>query len=386
MERPLRVLMVTTHFHPDVGGTERQAHGLARELLKRGHLVRVGTHRPRGLRAFETVDGVPVYRVIRPFGRGAVYAGSYVASLIRLLIQWRSHYDVIHAHLLFLDAVAAGWMRARLKKPVIGKAACGGSFGDVARLQRLPFRGAFVSALRNLDRMVAPSRQVEAELCAFGFSLERIVRIPNGVDLSQFAPASDRDAVRRALRVRGRVVCCVGRLDPQKGLAVLVEAWRRVVAAFPDVHLWLIGKGPQEHELRRVAERLGLADRVWFGGGQPDVRSYLQAADIFVLPSLAEGMSNALLEAMACGLPCVATRIGGNEELITDRVNGVLVAAGDSNALADAIIRLFNDSAMAARMGRQTRQTVEQHYDLHAIADRYLTVYEDVLRHANGHA
>ncbi|MBI3321372.1 MAG: glycosyltransferase family 4 protein [Candidatus Omnitrophica bacterium] len=379
MKTPIRVLMVATYFHPIVGGTERQAFALAKGLLKQGHSVTVATCRFPHLGAFEVVDGIPIHRVIRPHARGAVYAMSYLSSLMAFLVRWRRQYDVIHTHFLYLDAAAAGFLRTRLHKPVVAKAACGGTFGDVARWRRVPFGSLFRPALKQVDCIVALSRQVKEELLAYGLQSSRIVQVPNGVETERFRPADRRDVIRRTLGWQGRIVVFVGRLAPQKGLLNLLEAWAQVAPRLSDATLLLIGSGPQEEQLKRLARRLDLERRLRFVGEQADVLPYLQAADLVVLPSLAEGMSNALLEAMACGLPCVASRIGGNVELVTDGENGCLVEPGHPEQLAEAITRLLQDEQARRRFGAEGRHRVERHYAMGRITERYLTLYRDLL-------
>lgn len=379
MSAPMRILMVATYFHPIVGGAERQAFALAKALLRRGHSVCFATCRFPGLAAFEIVEGIPIHRVIRPVYRGAVYAGSYLASLMAFLVRWRRHYDLIHAHLLFLDAYAAGAIRAVLQKPVLAKAAGGGAFGDVSRLRRVPFSAWLRSGLRRVDRLVAPSREILEELIGHGFSATRIVEIPNGVDTEWFRPAADREAIRRALGLHGRVVSFAGRLAPEKGLPVLLEAWERVTSTLSDARLLLFGTGPQEQMLREQAQRLRCSDRVVFCGERPGLLPYFQASDLFVLPSLSEGMSNALLEAMACGRACIASRVGASGELITDGVNGLLVEPGDADGLAVALLRALADPEAAARLGSEARRTVEAGYSMTMVADRYVQLYQELI-------
>lgn len=376
----LRILMVTTYFHPIVGGTEQQALALAKRLVQDGHAVTVATCWFPSLKRFERMDGIPVHRVILPFGRGALYALSYLSSLMAFLVQRRHEYDLIHAHALFLDAFAAGMMRRRLRKPVVVKAACGGGFGDVARLARVPGGALIRSRLLAVDRVVVTSRQVRDELLAYRVPHARIVEIPNGVETGRFHPLQEREGLRTALGVRGEVVCFVGRLTPQKGVDVLLESWTTVTSNYPDATLLIVGKGPQEEELKRVVERLQLGDGVLFCGEQHDVLPYLQAADLFVLPSRAEGMSNALLEAMACGLPCVVTRIGGNVDLIQDGENGSLVEPEDSHQLAEVIVRHLQEPPWSSRLGAAGRGTIEAGYTMTRVTNCYLELYRELMR------
>ena len=381
----MNVLMVSTYFHPIASGAERQARALAGELLRRGHSVSVATCRVAGAAREEVVGGIRIHRVITPVGRGPVYAFSYVASLLRFLIRSRHRYDLIHAQLLFLDAVAAAQLRIHGRMPALAKAACGGSFGDVARLRQVAGGQAMLRQLYAFDGIVAPSRQVEDGLVGAGFQRARVVRIPNGVDADRFCPTTDRQRAKQSLGLQGTIVTFVGRLDPQKGLPALLEGWRTVAESVAEAQLLVIGAGPEEGAAKRLAAQQGIAARVRFLGAQREVLPYLQASDAFVLPSLAEGMSNALLEAMACGLPCVASRIGGNEELIAHGVNGLLVQPGAPTALARALRSVLEDPGQASEMGTRARQTVQDRFAMGAVAERYLALYERLLHPGQGH-
>lgn len=378
----MQVLMYTSLFHPlpFVGGSERQAHALAKALIRRGHSVTVVTQRFPHLTRFEVIEGIHVYRQILAVGHARpMYGLSYLlSSAASLLRHWR-RYQIIHVHHLYLDAFAAGLLRRFFRKPVLAKAACGGYVGDMARLRRIRLSPLFFAAARRLDRIVAISDQIHEELIDHGFDPTRIVRIPNGVDTERFHPVLDREAAKRSLGLQGKLVSFAGRLDPQKGLVFLLQAWAGVAGKQPNATLLLLGTGPQEGELKEVADRLGMSERVRFLGQQGDIRPYLQASDVFALPSLAEGMSNGLLEAMATGLPCVGTRVGGNVDLIVDGLNGLLVEPSNAPRLAEAILRLLQDPDIATNLGVAARRTVDRGYSIEQIADQYVKLYQEML-------
>lgn len=375
----MRVLMCSSLFHPFIGGSERQAQGLARALVRRGHAVSVLTQRFPHLPAAEVVDGIPISRSIRALGVGPLYRLTYLLSSMLSLLRQRHRYQIVHVHHLYLDAFAAGLVGRALRTPVLAKVACGGDVGDLARLKRTLLHPLFFAAARRLDRVVAISGQIYGELLDHGFAPERIARIPNAVDTDRHQPPADRAAAKRALGLAGRLVTFAGRLDPQKGLTTLLEAWERVAVEDRKATLLLLGKGPQEAGLRALAERLRITARVRFAGEQGDIRPYLEASDIFVLPSVAEGMSNGLLEAMATGLPCVATGVGGSADLLTEGVNGLLVPPRAPSSLAAALLRLLRDPGLAATLGAAARWTVEEGYAIEQIATRYLTLYQEML-------
>jgi glycosyltransferase involved in cell wall biosynthesis len=220
-----------------------------------------------------------------------------------------------------------------------------------------------------------------AELVAAGVPYSRIVHLPNGVETEEFAPRPDY-----ALHDPPTVIY-VGRLHPQKGIGVLLEAAARLRASEAiDFRIVLVGDGPAGEELRLQARCLGLGDGVQFAGATERVAEHLQAADIFVLPSRSEGLSNALLEAMASGLPVVATAIPGNVDVITHGRNGMLVAVDDPEALASACAGLLGDRSRREELGRAARMTVEARYSLDRVARDYLALYRALVPPGTGTA
>jgi glycosyltransferase involved in cell wall biosynthesis len=200
-----------------------------------------------------------------------------------------------------------------------------------------------------------------------GLAPERVTVLENGVDLSRFpeVPAPART---------GRVGVTAN-LRPVKGLDVFVRAAAEVAAAHPGASFHLAGDGPLRDDLGQLGHELGLGTRLALLGSMADVPGFLAGLDVAVLPSLSEGMSNALLEYMAAGRAVVATAVGGNVRLIEDGVSGLLVPPGDAPRLAAAIGRLLSDSALAARLGAAARQRVEEHYSRPAMVRRFETYY-----------
>jgi sugar transferase (PEP-CTERM/EpsH1 system associated) len=221
-----------------------------------------------------------------------------------------------------------------------------------------------------------------------GVPAAAISRIGNGVDTDRFRPAVNRAGVRAqvsggALPVQGFVVGAVGRLAAVKNLPMLIDAFARVRARNPEfarrARLALVGDGPQADLLAHTIAQAGLQDQVWLAGARHDVPACLQALDLLCLPSLAEGISNALLEAMATGLPVVATAVGGNDELVAPGCTGALVGSGDTSALADAIERYFRDPDLRARHASAARERAVTQFSLVTMVDRYHRLYASML-------
>jgi glycosyltransferase involved in cell wall biosynthesis len=174
-------------------------------------------------------------------------------------------------------------------------------------------------------------------------------------------------------------VVFVGRLHPQKGLATLLDAVGLIDRRAPGVlRVTMIGEGPDRASLEAHVRRSGLERCVELPGERDDVRPDLRGADVFVLPSHAEGLSNALLEAMAHGLPVVVSNVPGNVDVVRDDLNGIVFPAGDAVALADCLERLVADEATRARLGKAARATVEAEYDLDVVVGSYVALYEEL--------
>jgi glycosyltransferase involved in cell wall biosynthesis len=185
---------------------------------------------------------------------------------------------------------------------------------------------------------------------------DRLTTIVNGVDLNHFRPPG---------RTRGigiPVIGCTARLHAENDHATLLHAFAQVNTRGPETHLLLVGRGPEEDRLRLLADSLGIPGRVRFIGEQADVAPHLEQMDLYVQPSVVAGMPNSILEAMAAGLPVVATAVGGIPEVVLDGQTGLLVAPGDPSALADALLALLADRRLAESLGRAGRARVEAHF------------------------
>jgi glycosyltransferase involved in cell wall biosynthesis len=177
------------------------------------------------------------------------------------------------------------------------------------------------------------------------------------------------------------VVICMARLEYVKGIDVLLQAWKRVQDRLPTpAHLLLVGDGSLRPQLERLTRALALTAYVEFAGLRTDTVAQWQRGSLCVLPSRREGMPAALLEAMACALPCVATRVSGSEDLIQSGYNGLLVEPDDDGSLADALLQLLLDAELRTRYGWAARAMVEQHYTLEHMLHRYLELYDALVQ------
>ncbi len=208
-------------------------------------------------------------------------------------------------------------------------------------------------------------------------SPERLRCIPGGVDVDRIDDAVATKRSDIAIPEGRSIVLWVGRLDPVKGLKTLIDAFATVVSEC-DASLVLVGDGDDEQTVRRSVERNRLGDRVHLLGRRDDVAGLLKLADVFVLPSLTEGMPNALLEAMAAGRAVVTTDVPGCRDLVTHEQTGLVVEPGNAAQLSAAIVRLLRDRGLADRLGRCAEKHVRSDYSLNRCIDRYVALYREV--------
>lgn len=206
----------------------------------------------------------------------------------------------------------------------------------------------------------------------------KLVTIYRGVDVDSIAAAKPADRADLGISGTGPLVCFVGRLDPVKGLRYLLEAMVQVRRSVP-AELMIVGDGPIRRELEQYADKLGISSVVHWLGFRQDVGSLLKASDLFVLPSLQEGLPVALAQAMAAGVPVAATTIEGTSDLICNGRAGLLVRPCDSAALGGAILKLLTDRALAQTMAAQAKRTVEENFTIARMVREHLELYQRVL-------
>ena len=314
--------------------------------------------------------GVPV-RLVAPMPLGLVGARR-VPALARLLRRERP--AVFHAHMSSPVACKWGLAAAVLARvpAVLGTVQVGA--------YEPPNRSAYWqlwALARRVDRYLAVSREIAAELAGgLGWPAPKVEVVYNAVDTERAAVTAP-PGLREQLggSATRPLVLTPARLNPQKGHRVLLEA----IAEVPDALFLLAGEGPERAPLEAEAERLGVADRVRFLGRREDVPQLLAACDVFALPSLYEGSSLAVLEAMAAGIPIVSSEIGGTEELIDDGHSGLLVEPGDPEALAAALRRALGDEELRRNLAVRARERVEAGLTREQMANRVAAVYRELL-------
>ena len=394
-----RVLFLTESFHPVLGGGEQHIRALASRLAAEGMATTIVTRRTdASWPEEETVDGVRVVRVA-PSGHGRTGKYRMVPGAVAALLRERDRYDVVvvrGTRVLGLPGLLAARL---LGKAVVLQAEVNGEMsGEVytwgTALARPPWReltGGAVAArnalLRDADAFVAMSRLIRDEFLAAGVPEERVAWIPHGVDLDRFRPPApgEREELRGRLRLPQHAVLITytGRLLRGKGLETLLDAFVSLSAPYPGSHLVLVGSGAGQalgidEELRSRAEAGSLAGRVTLTGRVDDVEDYLKASDVFVFPSTFEALGLSLLEASACGLPCVGSRTGGIVDVIEDGRSGSLVTPGRAGDLAAALAELVASPSRRAAQGARGRQIAEARFDFGANVGRYRALFQEV--------
>jgi glycosyltransferase involved in cell wall biosynthesis/SAM-dependent methyltransferase len=393
-----RVAMYIWRFAPFMGGAERQCRILAEELSKKGMPVFVVTERTKGTRKTEDINNVRVYRVgsldrlrrqkevYRPLFGEQKNKSVVIRRVSRFLTEtipncyfflsslWffykrRDQFDIIHVHSADWVACYAVRIARLLRKKIVVKETNAGDFMTFKRQAAMSMKKA-----AQADMFIAVSTKIFSDLVSLGIPKERIRRIANGVNMDAHTLKWNYDDSDKQSLV------CVTKLNqlPNKGIDVLFSALAILVGEHKrSLRLRLVGRGNPAF-LEPIADSLGIRENISFLGPMDNVMPCLLSSRLFVLPSRGEGLSNALLEAMSLGIPCVATDISGSQDLIRNRVNGLLVPSENAQALAEAIAFMLDNPAEAARMGLNAMNTIKEGYTMTAVADEYIRLYKEL--------
>ena len=369
--RPVKVLLVTHDLN--IGGLQRVVVDIALNLDPARYTVSVCVLREGGAFEKELRDAkIMVHRV--PATPGKV---DYLAFLkIRQLIKDIAP-DIVHTHNSqpFIEGALAGVFAGM---PAMVHTDHGRQFPDKRRYMWMEWLASHV-----VSDIISVSDDNKASLVKYEHISESKIRvIPNGIDEKKYRIQVDRIAKRADLGLEPDVwpvLGWCGRLSPEKGLIFLIRALRDLSSSYPRLRLLLMGEGVLRNELEAQAEAEGVAPYVRFLGARADVPDVLQVVDVFVLPSLREGLPLVLLEAMAAGVPIVATDVGGNRQAVHEGQNGFLVPSENPAALAQAIRRLIDDETLRTQFSRQARQLFEQHFTIGRMVEQYDRVYKQCL-------
>lgn len=387
------VCLLTETFHPLTGGGETQARVVARGLVNSGFNVILITRRTdRQLPSVAELDGVLVRR-LAPAGKAHLKKWGLCLTALAELLRRRREYDALLVcgyRVLGIPAMLASLI---LGKPCILKADSLGELSGVffdpglARFgmshESWPVSVALRARnwlMRRAHGFIAISSAVTDELLESGIERDEIYCIPNSVDVNLYVPVdgAEKKSIRSRLGIgQDRPVAVfTGRLVTTKGLPLLLRVWQRVVDSRPDALLVLVGSGGLglqncEQEIRAFVSEHGLAKHVAFTGSIENVRDYLQAADVFVFPSQRESFGISAVEAMASGLPVVASDIPGLSDVVVPGETAQVVPAQDEAALYDAVMRILSDRDLARTLGEAGRKRAALHFSESAVVESY---------------
>ncbi|MBO3800152.1 MAG: GT4 family glycosyltransferase PelF [Candidatus Brockarchaeota archaeon] len=377
----LKILVLTDYFPPHVGGgVEKVVFEISRRLVRMGVDIIVATLNTAMAKGFEILEGIKVYRY-KPISLTETTGVQLTVSLSLPLkiveICKLEKPDVIHANNRFFSTTICGALLKKIVgKPLVttlhlGPMLLNRKFFDflINTYEKTVSRWIIQSS----DKIIAVSNSVMKHALSLGAASSKIKVIPNGVDLDEFKPR------REFKKIGVKKIIFIGRLFPNKGIQYLVKAAPIVLAKHPHVEFVIVGRGPMEAELRNMVKRLNVEHAFKFLGIVPSIPEVMSQCDVFVRPSLTEGMPLTILEAMACGLPVIASKIPGSSEVVKDGETGVLVETGNVEQLSNAIIKLLEDENYAERIRKRAYEFVKNHYSWDRVAKEYLKTYNEIL-------
>jgi glycosyltransferase involved in cell wall biosynthesis len=374
----LHICMIAQEFPPKPGGVGSYVYNLSKKLLERGHEVTVMTRGSTNKTVKDSVDGIDLFKVsyfpLYPFHIGI--HGAFINGLLKSL---EPKPTLIHLHTPLVPSIKTSLpvvttvhtpmkVDARFHEII--------DFFSLAEHVQSRFVYPIIEkrTFRVSKKITAVSFSVARELGEYGLDLKRITVVGNGVDEKTFVPLRKKKCLEQ-------YVLYTGILRARKGLFDLIECAKHVCEVRPDVKFLICGTGPFLSRLEEEVRKTRLQNQVIFLGHvtrKKLVQTY-QNATVHVVPSHYEGLPTVLLEAMSCGVPVVATNVGGNSEVISPGVNGFLVPARSPRELAKVVLELLDDVALRDRLGRAARKTVEEHFTWDRIADKILQCYESIL-------
>lgn len=393
----MRICVVSPLYHPSIGGPGRQAVAFVEKYFSKGSSIFVFCRKMSGLPPYDYNPNIKVYK-LRTFYpqihnleeisfKNLLISLSFSTSLIISLIRRRKEYNLIHffgAGLpLILSVLFLKIMGKKITATVLA-ANLGNEAGSL-RNRYFPLGLLMTNVLKKVDFFIAMTEEIENALLDDGFNKDRIRRIPNWVDRNKFHPGEETD--KRSLRKKlglneSTNVLFVGRLVYRKGVDILIKAWKELVLCNHSCKLLIAGDGEERDRLKTQCIDSGISESVSFLGHINNIDDYLKVIDIFVIPSRQEGMPNSLLEAMACKLPVIATRIGGATDIIRDGENGLLVSPGSVQELTSAMLRLIGDKHLSDSLAQHAYETIHENYYIDSIIGKYIDLYNKVLNAA----
>ena len=387
----MKILMLTWEYPPRVvGGIARVVHDLSKTLLKDGHEVTVITYRDGNAPYFEDDKGVKVYRIdnymINPnnFIDWVMQMNFNMLAKANEIIAEQGKFDVIHAH-DWLVAYSAKTLKNSYNIPIVSTihaTESGRNSGIHDEQQRYINDTEWMLTYESAE-VVVNSNYMKNELQRlFGLPYEKINVVPNGVNMNLFNGVErDYDFRRKYAMDNEKIILFMGRLVYEKGVQHLISAMPKILAGYQDSKLVICGKGGMQEELKQQVNAMGLGNKVYFAGymGGKDVQKMYKVADISVFPSTYEPFGIVALEAMLSENPVVVSDIGGLNEIVEHRVNGMKAYCGNPNSLADSILELLYDHKLCSEITKKAKNKVRNQYNWSKIAQDTHFTYQKAI-------
>lgn len=362
----MNVLFITTHFN--YGGITSYILSLAKGLKKNGHNVYVASS---GGDCQDNLKEMGITHITIPIKTKNELSPKVLFSFLKLKkIVKEKNINLIHAHTR-VTQVLAEFIYKFIKVPYV--VTSHGFFRPSFHRLRFGCWG---------KKTIAISQQVKDHLINdFKLPLDKIILIHNGIDLERFSLQTDTTHAKEEFGLKKDVVIgLIARLSQVKGQDILIAAMQKIIARFPYAQLLLVGEGKTKEDLINLSKNLNLEKNIIFMPSVSDTNKVLAAIDIFVLPSVQEGLGLALMEAMAKGIAVIGSRVGGIITLIKDNQNGLLVEPKDIEGLAERIIKLIEDRTLAKTLGQNARSLIEKEFSLTQMVKKAQEVYDDVTK------
>ncbi len=372
--RRIKILYIVDGFR--LGGAETKLLELLKHLDRKNYHISICSLNNEGelRKDFENLGAK-----VKVLGR----KHRFDISIIPKLIQFckREKFDIVQNILFYADVV--GTLSAKLAG-VLGVISWETISHENESYEPVHRQIAYRFGMKFVDRIVAVSEDVRQSIVKLrNINPGKIITIHYGVNLTKYNNAKRNAAVDFPCNARFPSIAVVARLNEVKGHKYLIEALKKVVEHFPNLKCLFVGDGNYRKDLEEMVREFGLNNNVQFLGFCDNIEEILQTSDLFVLPSISEGLPNALLEAMACSVPVVATSVGGIPEVIKDGFNGILVPTRNETALSEKIVKLAKDREYMMKLGKEGRKSVESHYSLQKQIEEFQSVYNELIIEKN---
>jgi len=379
-----KILMVIAQYYPIIGGAEVQAKQISEFLSKNGFSVFViTTRRNLFMKSFEKINNVEIFRlrVLR-----IPKLGKYILLFYEFfyLMFKGKNFDIFHCHQgLGFSAISVGVAKI-LKKPAILKISNSGEKFDFHILKETYLIGfILVKILKSADKIIYLNEKMKKELIKEKVKEDKLLKIPNGVDTNKFKfiPYEEKPKYKKSIKINPEVpiIIYIGTLQKKKNPYMLLKISKKLLDKKRNFTLIIVGDGPERKNMETLSKNMKIEKNILFYGRKESIEEFLFASDIFILPSFVEGISNSLLEAGSCGLPCVASDIHGNREVIENGINGFLISSADTDGFVNAIEKLLTNKEFLIKMGKENRKKIVENYSIDKIVEKYIALYNNLI-------